>query len=504
MTMAITLKCEPLIQFGLGQALEDPRDGLTLFGPLDSGAPHGISWGLIGTERTAAHFERWVRDIQRPVINEYTGVSRPFFPGFQAAFRTTWPERPRILRLLDSDALDHAVRVDDRAQRVYGVVDLVASAIRESERTADEHVAVWFVVIPDSVYQYCRPNSSVPKPLQVAAAAGRPSRSQLRGRSNLPLFADDERQLAPYDYDPHFRHQLKARLLESGSIVQIVRESTIAYQDVTSRGGKPLRDMSKVQSDIAWTLSTAAFYKSGKRPWRLAAARPGVCYVGLAFKQEPRGRDRRTACCAAQMFLDSGDGFVFRSHIGPWFNPDRGDFHLKPVPAEEMLCEAIEAYKATHGRAPDEIFVHSQNHFNHDEWNGFRSAAGARSKVVAVRIREDRGLKIFTTSDRPVLRGTAFIDGPRGAHLWSRGFVPRLNTYDGREVPAPLRVDIERGDADINEVLEDVLALTKLNYNSCRFADGVPVTLRFADAVGEILTAGPLRSVPPLPFKFYI
>jgi hypothetical protein len=121
-----------------------------------------------------------------------------------------------------------------------------------------------------------------------------------------------------------------------------------------------------------------------------------------------------------------------------------------------------------------------------------------------VRIREDRGLKVFSTTDMPILRGTAFVDSPRGAHLWSRGFAPRLRTYDGREVPAPLRVDIEQGDADIHQVLADVLALTKLNYNSCRFSDGVPVTLRFADAVGEILTAGPLRTIPPLPFKFYI
>lgn len=39
----------------------------------------------------------------------------------------------------------------------------------------------------------------------------------------------------------------------------------------------------------------------------------------------------------------------------------------------------------------------------------------------------------------------------------------------------------------------DVLNLTKLNFNACIYGDGLPVTLRFADAVGEILTAGPER-----------
>ncbi len=91
------------------------------------------------------------------------------------------------------------------------------------------------------------------------------------------------------------------------------------------------------------------------------------------------------------------------------------------------------------------------------------------------------------------------------AYLWTKGFVPRLQTYAGREVPNPLSIEISRGEADIEQVMADVLALTKLNYNTCIYGDGVPVTLRFADAVGEILTAAPRRNeLPPLPFRYYI
>jgi hypothetical protein len=82
--------------------------------------------------------------------------------------------------------------------------------------------------------------------------------------------------------------------------------------------------------------------------------------------------------------------------------------------------------------------------------------------------------------------------------------VPRLRTYPGLEVPNPLYINISRGEADIQTVLADVLALTKLNYNACIYADGLPVTLKFANAVGEILTAGPMKDTPPLPFKHYI
>lgn len=91
------------------------------------------------------------------------------------------------------------------------------------------------------------------------------------------------------------------------------------------------------------------------------------------------------------------------------------------------------------------------------------------------------------------------------AYLWTKGFVPRLQTYAGREVPNPLSIEISRSEAAIEQVMADVLALTKLNYNTCIYGDGIPVTLRFADAVGEILTAAPRKNeLPPLLFRYYI
>ncbi len=104
----------------------------------------------------------------------------------------------------------------------------------------------------------------------------------------------------------------------------------------------------------------------------------------------------------------------------------------------------------------------------------------------------------------PVLRGSTFRLSKRRALLWTSGFTYQLSTYPGREVPNPLMIEICRGDADLDVVLADVMGLTKVNFNSCLFADGLPVTLRFADAVGEILTAAPFIEGPPLPFRHYI
>ena len=96
-----------------------------------------------------------------------------------------------------------------------------------------------------------------------------------------------------------------------------------------------------------------------------------------------------------------------------------------------------------------------------------------------------------------------FIDD-KNSFLWTTGFVPRLQTALGLEVPSPIHIAIDKGDAEISIVTKDILALTKLNYNACQYGDHIPVTLRFADKIGEILTAYPKIKTPPLAFKYYI
>jgi hypothetical protein len=115
---------------------------------------------------------------------------------------------------------------------------------------------------------------------------------------------------------------------------------------------------------------------------------------------------------------------------------------------------------------------------------------------------------MYAPRDTPVLRGTALQLDSRRGYLWTKGFISELGTYQGREVPKPLSVEIVAGNTDLTTVMNDLLMLTKLNFNSCVYADGSPVTLRFADAVGEIITAVPeqfsMIAGPPMPFRHYI
>ena len=54
---------EPLIEFRYGQALEDPHDGLSLFGPFDADLPSHpkkITYGVIGTKNGLTLFDEQI------------------------------------------------------------------------------------------------------------------------------------------------------------------------------------------------------------------------------------------------------------------------------------------------------------------------------------------------------------------------------------------------------------------------------------------------------------
>lgn len=501
---------EPQLVFGYDQAMEDPRDGLALFGPYDRQDPlYGITVGVIGTREGVDRFLRWLGSVQGPVRNPEPKRERPPFPGFDAVFGVKWEPKPIQTIILDKAKLATVLHYDDRHKRIYDTASLYADPITAALREEEHQPAIWFIVVPDELYQLCRPQSNVAKALQVDAP-GKLKPKKIQGVKNvgylmgMESFAQEE---IAYEYEPDFRNQIKGRLLKDKVITQILRESTLTPLEILKANGRPLRDLSSLRADIAWNVSTAAYYKSGARPWKLHGVRAGVCYLGLVFKQENAELDPQNACCAAQMFLDSGDGVVFKGSVGKWYAPETRQYHLSKAAAKEIVALAVTAYRAKNNQQPPkELFIHGRTRFNDDEWNGFLEAGGKETKVVGVRIVEAGDLRLYRQGSRmPALRGLAQVEDDYHAYLWTRGFVPRLQTFPGgKEVPRPLSIHLCRGRHDIYTVLEDVLRLTKLNYNCCRFADGLPVTLKFADAVGEILTSGPVGGDVPLPFRHYI
>jgi hypothetical protein len=492
---------EPRLKFAYGQELTDPRDGLTIFGPFDKGRVNDFSVGLIGTPIGIRRCKDYLNKINKPVFHTKKDIAYPFFPGFEEVFDVKFnlDHSPEIQ--IDESSITLLARYTDNYIRVGELVDLYVDQIVSFNKENEKRPNLWFVVIPDIIYQVSRPRSTV---------GGKDSiKVGLTDRYSGLLFADEqtERWQRSYNYENHFHNQLKIKLLKHSILTQIIKESTIAYHEMYSE--YKVNSMKVSDTAKAWNISTALYYKLGGMPWKLSSVRKGVCYIGLTFKKDETKLDPKYACCAAQMFLDSGDGMVFRGRVGPYYNPDTEEYHLTRKSAYDVLNMVIKAYKrSNNGSLPKQLFIHGKTFFEDDEWEGFVDAAKQENEsieIIGIRIRSDNTLKLFRSSgDFPILRGSAFINRHNEAFLWTKGFIPRIQSILGLETPNGLNVRIIRGEADINDVCRDILALTKLNYNSCIFCDGQPVTLKFADTIGEILTAGPNENLDVLPFMYYI
>lgn len=497
---------EPRLGFRYSQELEHPKDGLFLFGPLhDNANPAEMRIGVVGTPEGLNHFRKWAKSIRGYIPippGEFDKPHHASWPGFETVFCAQWPEDPLVELTVSAEAVHNSIRITNRHEAIDRTVNLFEEPIRKHLRQNEAPPTMWFVVIPEEVHRYGRPKSLVPKEERIQ---GNQSLTPRIGRKILRkgwLFEEDRKAAEIYRYEINFHHQMKARLLDQKAVLQIVRETTLA-PDQFIENGYPVR---KIQdpATVAWNLCTTAFFKASGKPWKLASVRSGVCYVGLVYKRNSTEPDAGNACCGAQMFLDSGDGIVFRGAIGPWYSGTLKEYHLNKEKASELMHLVVGAYRDIHGKPPKELFIHGKTRFNDDEWEGFQCVVPKETNLVGVRIRPNSELKLYRPGKMPVLRGTAYLSTKRKGYLWTKGFVPRLGTYPGWDVPNPLLIEIHRGEADLGRVMADVMGLTKLNFNACQFADGQPVTLKFADAVGEILTAAPIPDLPPLPFRHYI
>jgi len=489
---------EPELEFRYGQAVADPRDGLSIFGAFDAdamGHPRNLSYAVVGTSTGVAAFQAWASRMQEPAFpGDLSAALWPMFPGFEAAFGCALPTSPTLIREIDETKLLEEVINKDEHKRAAAVVDRYLEAIRLVKRR-DDPVDVVVCVVPDIVYKNCRPLSRVPHGIGERLRA---SERKARAAGQAGLFDQTSPEIFQYSVD--FRRHIKARAMEHELPIQIIRESTLKLTDDHKLGTRSLTPL----CDRAWNLGVALYYKAGGKPWRLSTARPGVCYLGLAYRRRDPTSTSKVAACAAQMFLDTGDGIVFMGEYGPWYSPERNQFHLNYGAAQRLLTGALKTYIDLGGQPLTELFLHCRSGLNRNEFAGFASACPEGVRLIGVRVRRDGGARLYREGNLPVVRGTYWPINDRTAYLWTSGFKPRLGTYDGWETPLPLQIDIQHGQADLTQVVTDIFGLTKLNYNACRLGEVEPVTVGFSDAVGEILVSNPNVRARSPKFKFYI
>ena len=299
----------------------------------------------------------------------------------------------------------------------------------------------------------------------------------------------------------NLRRGLKARAMRWGLPTQIVWPRTLR---LASEGEGRARG-SQDAATRAWNLVTALYYKSSGVPWRLQHVDAGVCFVGVSFYKEISASGPRLRTSMAQTFTSNGDGFVLRGSTFEWDEASGGRSpHLDAASAQALVRSVLELYKRQNkGSLPTRLVVHKRSRFWDEELEGFQDGAKQVPLTDFVAVGE-RGIRFFRPGDFPPLRGTYVKFSDTDFILYTTGFVPFLRTYPGARIPQPTEVLEHFGDSPWDKVLTELLAMTKLNWNTADFAARYPITLAFSSRVGEILAEIPDDAPIRQEYRFYM
>jgi hypothetical protein len=289
---------------------------------------------------------------------------------------------------------------------------------------------------------------------------------------------------------PDFRGMLKAKAMGLSFPIQIV------WEDVFDEAAKIPRKIKenrarKIQDQAGrtWNLLTTLYYKgTGRIPWRKMPhdGEFTACYIGVSFYREVGGQQLFTS--AAQMFDERGRGFILKGKRA--FTESRGRHpYMTKADACQLIRDALAAYKNHHKNYPARVIVLKTSQFREEEAEGILEAldeAGAELRDL-VWVQESYSVKVLRDGNYPVMRGT-FVDlGGKGL-LYTNGSIPYYGTYPGMYDPRPLLLCPYKGsDSTIAQIASEVLALTKINWNSTQINQKLPIPIRAARAVGEIL-----------------
>jgi len=483
---------EPKLVFGNGNVSVDPKSGISEFGPFGGGYTPGktIQIGAIGTGEAIQEFFGFLESCKNGIQAGFNNRNKPLdpltypnFPGCNAdkTFRTNFvSNQPALHRTIHAELFTNAVSAAIETEKIKNVVELLINELTVLSKLEPPPDVV-VVLLPREVEQEtAHVGAALARTKVKLTAKDRFLKKLVRqatksGQGLLGLQFDDPDAAPNQKAYFNIHHAFKARAMESGLPTQLMWEST-------------LRDPHL--SNVAWNVLTALYYKAGNIPWKIQSMPDNTCYVGVSFYKEKPFAGAGTQASLAQVF-GAGEGIVLQGEKAV-FDPSRGDRqpHLSEKNAEALLRRSIELYTAQHKGPPTRVVVHKTSRYWEDELRGFRKGLGPvyHYDLLALETLNTRFMRI---GKKPVIRGSVVLLGDRHYLLYSNGYVPYLRSYPSKRIPRPLEIVEHHGDSTATTVCQEILSLTKLNWNSCAFGSSLPITIRFSKGVGKILTELP-------------
>ncbi len=454
---------EPELEFaGAGRHI-DIRHGLAEHGPLDMGlpsAPQSVRVGVVGSAQDVEQLRAWIDRCRSGVDAKKSKRTTLFvrFPGFGSSGtfcdflvddRLTDTIAHRDLRGI-ADADEMKFRVASTQRFCQGARDLLEKA--------NAHVVL--CLLPEPFLRR----------IDIRTTPVGRLRSRLRRRTDEVIWHD----------------VFKAAATQLAHPVQVVRPAIYSggVRRFT-RDGAAVREMQD-EATRAWNFFCALYYKAGGIPWRLARESTDLLtsYMGISFYHDPQSESLRTS--VAQVFNERGEGMVVRGGPAVLDDVDKTP-HLSPHDAEHLLAQAVDAFRREHRTSPARLVCHKSSYFNDAELRGCAATVKALSldayDLLSLRPSHTR---LYRSHSYPPLRGTA-VEHSDGCLLYTQGSIDFYHCYPGLYAPRTLDVRLDHAETGVIRLLTELLALTKMNWNSTELVNLEPITLAAARSVGRIL-----------------
>lgn len=504
MTLAIELTHldEPVLQFGPGHAARTPKEGLVAGGPYDLRLGHAhrsqTRIALVGPAGAVKEMRQFVKRLHGVLRSERPNAALfPSFPGFEGAFRSTLATDEAWDSTFSQGALDTALRLPAR-DAFIAALELYSEGLRD---LAGREILVDVAIccLPNDLLVRCRTVESG-LPAEQVRALRKEERIRRTGQDQLfsplalgsqPTSLEAAANPAPEDLlTRNFRSALKARAMEVHLPIQIVTDRLWSDQ----RGNED-------RATRAWNLGVALFYKAGGIPWRADMHLDDACFVGISFHHLRTQTKHLVYSSLAQAFSSDGEGFALRGEAVP-YDEQRKQPYLTAEKARNLMHKVLEAYRERAGRDPARLVVHKTSPFTELEREGIAQAVTSVPSVQLLSLRSRHDFRLLRRGTYPPHRGTLCRVGS-AAYLFTVGYQPQHLTYPGPHVPVPIEL-VGAEDHEVEAVAQDLLCLTKMNWNSARSAAALPITLSFARKVGSIMAEIPPGGTAHPSFRYYM
>ncbi|NOT59653.1 MAG: hypothetical protein HOP19_05440 [Acidobacteria bacterium] len=467
---------EPELEFGLARHI-DIRFGLMNYCPLDFDqlvAPKNIRLGIVGTKETIEGLTKWLEKCQSGIAAKSSKRPNlfPQFPGFGegASLNAGFILDQQLQRSIPQRRFEELCQKPKSDEVLQEIAKLFLDEMEDLVQKTSADVLV--CAFPFVLVEYL-------------------------DQDELGDITDSERQDDPDETGAQpislkfvLHDYLKAKAMRLRKPTQIIRPGT--YDERKRLKQKhPAGKVRQLQDEAtrAWNLYTAIYYKAGGIPWRLVreSSELDTCFVGVSFYKSLDGSRTLTSC--AQVFNERGEGVIVRGGVAHISDTDK-QIHLSEEEACKLLRQSLENYHREHKNFPARVVIHKSSVHNADEIIGFEKAMKEfsidpeQADFVSLTKAYTR---LFRGNRYPPLRGTFFDTGGDMFILYTKGSVDFFSAYPGLYVPRPLGFRCDKVSSTPIAIAEEILALTKMNWNNTQFDGSQPITLRASRQVGNIL-----------------